>query len=204
MTRSLLPTLCAALAATSLVACKRSDRPREAEAPAPAPAAPAGQMPQIPPPQMPPPGQMPPTGAMGGDAAAQITALEQATKKNPTDHEAWVQLGNLYFDTHQPKQSIDAYSKALELQPNDPNVLTDQGVMYRELKSYDRAIANFEKASQVDPSHVQSLYNLGIVYAHDLRQPQKAAAAWQKVIAVAPSSPQATQARQALEQLGVK
>lgn len=203
MNRSLLPTLCAVVVAASIAGCKRSDRPPEAAPPQ------APQSGQMPPPGMPPPGavpQMPPPGQMAGgaDASAQIKALQQATAKNPKDREAWVQLGNLYFDSHQPKQSIDAYAKALELQPNDPNVLTDQGIMYRELKSYDRAVANFEKANQVDPSHVQSLYNLGVVYSQDLSQPQKASAAFQKVIAIAPSSPQAMQARQLLQQLGMK
>src|SRR5689334_15595828 len=109
MNRSLLSTLCAGLAAASLVACKRSDRPREPAPPlmAPPPAAPpAGQMPppqmpppQMPPPQMPPPGQMPPVGATG-DVSGQVAALQAATKKNPKDREAWVQLGNVYFDTH--------------------------------------------------------------------------------------------------------
>jgi hypothetical protein len=48
---------------------------------------------------------------------------------------------------------------------------------------------------------VQSLFNLGVVYAYDLNQPQKAAAAWEKVIQISPSSPQAMQARQAMENL---
>jgi len=73
--------------------------------------------------------------------------------------------------------------------------------MFREQKAFDKAVSNFEKANQVDPRHVQSLFNLGVVYAYDLNQPQKAAVAWEKVIQIAPSSPQAMQARQGIENL---
>jgi cytochrome c-type biogenesis protein CcmH/NrfG len=196
MNRLLSTTLCAAVAAAALAGCKRNERPREPAPPllSPPPGGPA----------MPPagaPGQMPSGMAPQGAPAGQIAALQQATQKNPKDHEAWVQLGNLYFDSHQHQQAIAAYGKALELQPNDPNVLTDQGVMYRELKSFDKAVSNFEKASKIDPTHAQSLFNLGVVYAYDLNQPQKATAAWEKVIQIAPSSPQAMNARQAIGNL---
>ncbi len=161
--------------------------------------APVAAMPAMPPGL--PPG-MPPPSAPGPEVQARISSLQSVVARDPKNHEAWVQLGNDFFDTHQYQKSVEAYGRALELKPNDPNVLTDQGVMYKELGQFDKAIANFENASKQDPTHVQSLYNLGVVYAHDLKQPKKAADAWNKVIQVAPGSPQATQARQALADLG--
>ncbi len=150
--------------------------------------------------QMPPGAQMPPPLAPGDNFQARISAMTAVVAQDPKNREAWVQLGNDYFDTRQPQKAIDAYAKALELVPNDANVLTDQGVMYRELHQYDRAVANFSKANQVDPRHVQSLYNLGVVYFNDLKQPKKAIDAWNKVIQTAPQSDQAAQARTALEE----
>lgn len=135
------------------------------------------------------------------DLEARVAMSERIAKENPKDAQAWVDLGNVYFDTHQAKKSVEAYQKALELRPDDPDVLTDQGVMYRELKEYDRAVANFEKANQLNPHHLQSLFNLGVVYSHDLHQDDKAVAAWTKIIEIDPSSAQAAQARTALKQL---
>ena len=155
------------------------------------------------PPGMPggmPPGAQVPAPAPGDNFQARISAMQAVVAQDPKNREAWVQLGNDYFDTRQPQKAIDAYSKALELNGNDANVLTDQGVMYRELHQYDRAVANFAKANQVDPRHVQSLYNLGVVYFNDLKQPKKAFEAWNKVIQTAPQSDQAAQARTALEE----
>jgi cytochrome c-type biogenesis protein CcmH/NrfG len=148
-------------------------------------------------------GGMPATPAGGGLQAQQrISASEAIVARDPKNVGAWVQLGNDYFDTHQTKKAIEAYGRALELQPNNPDVLTDQGVMYRESGMFDKAIANFQKANQVDPKHVQSLFNMGVVYASDLKDKDKAAKAWKKVIETAPGSPQATQAKEALDQLG--
>jgi cytochrome c-type biogenesis protein CcmH/NrfG len=131
---------------------------------------------------------------------ARITQMQQVVARDPKNVQAWIQLGNDYFDTRQPQKAIEAYGRALELRPNDPNVLTDQGVMYRDVGQFDRAVANFEKANQVDPKHIQSLYNLGVVYFNDLKQPKKAIEAWNKVIQSAPQSEQAAQARVGIEQ----
>ncbi len=144
---------------------------------------------------------MPPPPVAAGDAQQRILAAEQIVQQDPKNVRAWIQLGNDYFDTKQPRRAIDAYAKALELQPNNPDVLTDQGVMYRDVGAFDKAIANFRKASELDPKHVQSLYNLGVVYANDLKDRAKAAQAWHRVIEVAPGTPQAQQALQGLAEL---
>jgi len=159
----------------------------------------ASAMPGMPPlpPQMPP---APPPGG-GADALARIATLQSIVARDPKNVQAWVRLGNDFFDTHQPQKAVEAYGRALELQPNDPNVLTDQGVMYRDVGQYDKAIVNFQKANKVDPSHLQSLFNLGVVYAFDLKDRAKAEAAWNRILQIAPASEQAAQARQALAEL---
>jgi cytochrome c-type biogenesis protein CcmH/NrfG len=148
------------------------------------------------------PGAAAPMPAPGGmDAAQRIAALESVVARDPKNAGAWTQLGNDYFDTNQPQKAIDAYQRSLELSPNNPDVLTDQGVMYRAVNQFDRAAANFRKANELNPRHLQSLFNLGIVYAYDLKQPQKAVEAWNKIVATDPNSQQAIQARAQLEQL---
>lgn len=166
---------------------------------------PAGMGAMPPPQQMPgAPGQMPPPQApAGGDPThqARISALQSVVARDPKNLQAWVQLGNDYFDTRQPQKAVEAYGRALQLEPKNPDVLTDQGVMYRDLGQFDKAVENFQKANQIDPKHVQSLFNLGVVYQHDMNQPKKAEEAWRKVIEIAPQSAQGQQAQQALQQL---
>ena len=140
-----------------------------------------------------------PAGLPSPEVQARISRAEAAVLANPKDHAAWVSLGNDYFDTHQAQKSVDAYGKALALKPDDPDILTDQGVMYRELGQFEKALANFQRANKVQPQHVQSLFNVGVVYSSDLHKPDEAAKAWKKLIAQAPSSDQAAQAREFLK-----
>ncbi len=173
------------------------------EAPRPVVAAPAAPVMQAPSLGGGMPGAAP--GAMpalpNAEAQARITRLETMLLSDPKNHDAWVALGNDYFDTHQAQKAVNAYAKALALKPNDPNVLTDQGVMYRQLGQFDKALGCFQQANKVEPTHVQSLFNMGVVYSADLHKPDEAAKAWNKVLAVAPTSDQAAQARQMLGQL---
>jgi len=172
-----------------------------AAAPSPSTAAPVALAPSLSG-AMPAGGGLPPGPVLpSAEVQARISQSEAAVLADPKNHDAWISLGNDYFDLHQAQKSVDAYARALALQPNDPNVLTDQGVMLRELRKYDQALANFQKASKLDPSHIQSLFNLGIVYNTDLNKPEEAAKVWNRVIAVAPASEQAGQARQMLSQL---
>lgn len=153
-------------------------------------------------------GAAPPAVPMGSgspaDYSMRIAEAEKIVAQDPKNYMVWVQLGNDYFDTEQPQKAVNAYAKALELEPNHqntPNVLTDQGVMYRKMGLFDKAIANFEKASQLDPRHAQSLFNLGVVYANDLKQNDKAIAAWQKYLAIDGMSPQGQQVKAMVEEL---
>lgn len=147
-----------------------------------------------------PVGGMPMGGGAPADYQQRIAEVEKIVAKEPGNIQAWVQLGNDYFDTDQPQKAINAYGKALELDPNNPNVLTDQGVMFRKVGWFDRAIANFEKAQKLDPKHLQSLYNLGVVYAQDLKQPAKAAEIWDRYLKMDSTSPTAQQIKGMLEQ----
>ena len=149
-----------------------------------------------------PPGAAPHQGSPAAFETQQRIAIgEQLVQRDPKNRPAWVQLGNDYFDTHQPQKSIDAYANALALEPNNPDVLTDQGVMYRELGASDKALANFLKANQIAPRHFQSLFNAGVVYAYDLKDSKKAVETWNKIIAADPSGPFATQSRAAIQAL---
>jgi tetratricopeptide (TPR) repeat protein len=128
-----------------------------------------------------------------------INELKTMVAADPKNRNAWVALGNEYFDADQPMEAVEAYQKALELNDKDANVLTDQGVMFRRLGWFDRAIANFSKANQADPTHATSLYNLGITYRYDLNDFAKAQEAWIKFLVVSPNGPGSDRVRQELE-----
>jgi len=117
-----------------------------------------------------------------------VSALETNVAANPQDAEAWVRLGDGYFDNNDPANAIRAYKKSLELKPGNANVLTDMGVMYRSQGNAQEALRCFEQAIAADPKHRQSRYNKGIVLMHDLQNPEAAVQAWEELVSIYPDA----------------
>jgi len=111
---------------------------------------------------------------------------ESETRKNPRNHNAWTQLGNLYYDVNQYDKAVDAYLKSIELKPDNPDVLTDLGVMYRRSGRPGKAVEAFDRAIKSDPVHEAALVNKGIVQLHDLNDVNGAARTWEQVLAINP------------------
>jgi cytochrome c-type biogenesis protein CcmH/NrfG len=120
------------------------------------------------------------------DRAVKILELEQKTSQSPDDVAAWVQLGNLYFDSNNYTKAILAYNKSLELNPGNANVMTDLGVMYRRNGQPPEAIKAFDKAIKIDPKHETARFNKGIVLMHDLNDLAGAILAWEELVKVNP------------------
>jgi cytochrome c-type biogenesis protein CcmH/NrfG len=132
---------------------------------------------------------------------SRATALRATAEQNPRDAAARVQLGNMYFDAGRFPEAVRWYEQALQIEPRDANVSTDLGIAYYYTNQPDRALAQFDHSLQVDPKHSKTLLNVGVVRAFGKQDLEGAAKAWQRVIEVAPDSPEARAARQALDGL---
>lgn len=154
-------------------------------------------------PQAAPPSASPsaPPGPSPGEVASKIQTLKEIVKKDPKNLPAWVEMGNLYFDSSQPNEAIEAYSQYLALKPDNPDVRTDMGVMYRALGNFDRAIEEFRKAAQSDPKHINSRYNIGIVLLHDKQDIKGAVKAWEDYLKVDPNSERAVRVRGQIDKM---
>lgn len=115
-----------------------------------------------------------------------ISELERQVVTDPKNRQAFVDLGHVYFDTHQHQNAIQAYEHALALDDNDADVLTDLGVMYRVVKEFDKAVACFDKARRIQPDHRISLYNKGVVLYFDLHRHEEGIKAWEELLALDP------------------
>jgi len=150
----------------------------------------------------PPPGPMgAPPGPSPAEVQAKTQALKDIVKKDPKNLSAWVELGNLYFDSDQPKEAIEAYSQYLAVKPDNADVRTDLGIMYRKLGDFDRALAEFRKAAQTDPKHVNSRYNIGLVLLHDKQDIKGAISAWEEYLKVDPKSERAQRIRAQIDKM---
>lgn len=117
-----------------------------------------------------------------------ISELEIATAAKSGDKDLWVELANLYFDTHQAVKSIAAYEKAIALGAASPDVWTDLGIMQREAKQQQKALASFDAALKLNPRHENAWYNKGVVLLHDTGDKVGAAAAWGQLLAINPGA----------------
>lgn len=128
-------------------------------------------------------------------------ALRSIADKDPKNVGARVQLGNLYFDAERYDQAIKWYADALKLNPRDPDVSTDLGISYYYSNQPDRALAQFEESLKIDPKHTKTMLNMGIVRAFGKQDLQGAMAIWQKLLELAPASPEGEAAKRALDSL---
>ena len=152
-----------------------------------------------------PPASTAPASASGsGQTApafdeARAAQLKTAADRSPADAEVRVQLGNLYFDAERYDEATRWYEQALTVDPKNVNASTDLGIAYYYSNQPDRALAQFDRSLQLDPKHSKTLLNIGIVRAFGKQDIEGAEKAWQRVLELAPNTPEAEVAKKGLD-----
>jgi cytochrome c-type biogenesis protein CcmH/NrfG len=156
---------------------------------------------------VPPPAAAPAQAASQGSQASPVfdesraAALKVTADRNPSDVETRVQLGNLYFDAERYDDATRWYEAALKVDPKNVNASTDLGIAYYYSNQPDKALAQFAESLAIDPRHSKTLLNVGIVRAFGKQDLDGAEKAWQRVLDVAPDSPEAALAKKGIEGL---
>jgi tetratricopeptide (TPR) repeat protein len=132
---------------------------------------------------------------------ARAAELERQAAGRPDDAAVRAELGNLYFDGGQYDQAARWYEASLALDATNVNVSTDLAVAYYYTQQADRALAQLDHSLKLDPVHLKSLLNQGIIRAFGKQDLAGAAASWQRVVAIAPSSEEGRRAQQGLDGL---
>ena len=130
-----------------------------------------------------------------------VARLKAVAEKSPGSAAPRVELANLYFDHERFAEAARLYEEALKLEPRSVSVSTDLGIAYYYMNRHDAALAQFDRSLTIEPGHTKTLLNIGIVRAFGKQDLDGAAKAWERVIELAPSSPEAGTARQALASL---
>jgi len=147
------------------------------------------------------------TQAGGGNTQRQAPALDEAKvqslttilQSDPKNASAALQLANTYFDAERWNDAITWYERTVKLEPSNVDANTDLGVAYYYVNRTDEALGTFERSLKLDPRHTKTLLNKGIVLAFGKEDLQAASAEWEKVVELAPESPEGQAARRALE-----
>ena len=124
--------------------------------------------------------------------------VERRAKAEPRNALVRVELADVYYDARRFDLAIPWYEAALTIDPKNVNASTDLAICYYYTNNIDRALTQIDRSLAVDPRHVKSLLNQGIIRfgKEDLKG---AAVEWQKVVDIAPGSPEGEAARRALE-----
>ena len=144
-------------------------------------------------------GGQPPEAALD---ETHVAALEAAAAAAPDDVVSRLALGDLYFGARRFEQAILWYEAALELDSHDGDAGTNLGVSYYYAGQTERAVAQFEQSLEINPSNQRALLSLGIVRAFGLQDIEGATALWERVIEIAPDSPEGRAARDSLDRMG--
>ena len=153
--------------------------------------------------------QQPAAAMPAGSPAPAAPALDEAEAarhrelagRRPSDAAPRIALGNLYFDAERYDEAVECYRQALDLDPDNDDVSTDLGVSYYYLNQPDRALAQFRQSLAINPTHTKTMLNEGIVLAFGKQDLDGAARAWQRVVELAPQSPEGQAARRALDSM---
>lgn len=127
----------------------------------------------------------------------------ESAKQDPTNIQARITLGNIYYDRGKFEEAAKWYEEALALDPKNTDVLVDLGVCYRE-KNPQKSIELFDTALKVDPKKQQALFNKVIVYLFDLKDVQKAKESLQKLEENYPDLPMIPQLKEELKKVQEK
>jgi cytochrome c-type biogenesis protein CcmH/NrfG len=130
---------------------------------------------------------------------AKVQGLMTIIKSDPKNAGAQVQLANTYFDAQRYDDAIKWYEEGLKLDPKNVDASTDLGVSYFYSNRTDEALRQFDYSLKINPTHTKTLLNQGIVLAFGKRDMKGATAAWEKVVQLAPNSPEAQAAKQGLQ-----
>jgi cytochrome c-type biogenesis protein CcmH/NrfG len=160
---------------------------------------------------------------------ADIPAARQIAQQNPNDPRAWIDYGNMLYNSAEivrenapdstlyqqrlPRwlEATQAYSRALALDPGNASVRGDLGVSacFYGIGMSDQAIvrtgtSEARRAAQAAPDDARVLLNLGhCLVSSQPPQAEEAITQWKRAAEVAPpGSPLAIQAQQLIAQYG--
>ena len=146
---------------------------------------------------------------------ASIPPARQATQQNPTSAQAWIDLGNVLYDSAQVVresapdsliyqqrlgrwlEATSAYSQALALTPDNAGVRADMGASscFYGAGTGDQSFVRdgteqVRRAAQAAPNDERVLLSLGqCLISTQPPQTAEAIASWQQIIKLTPSSP---------------
>lgn len=89
-----------------------------------------------------------------------IASYQKAITLNPSDYNAYLELGGVYYQSKQYDKAIENFQKVVELKPNSANGYFNLGVAYKQVGAKDSARKALEKALELLPKNDPTRYKV--------------------------------------------
>ena len=122
-------------------------------------------------------------------------AYLEAVKADPVWFEARFKLGQASYYTGETSLALQSFENALSIDPNDGPARFNFAMSLVQGNYYADAVQELETFLQFDPNSVQGHLEAGNIYAEKLRDIEKAAIHYKRVIGLNPDHPQAVNMR---------
>ncbi len=176
----------------------------------------------------PPRAQPTPTPALTDQFEPLIAQAKQTAEQNPTSAQAWIDYGNILYDSvqvvreQQPNsplytarlprwlEATQAYTRALQLQPDNATVRGDlatsaclYGAGTGDITYVRQGLREARRAASQAPQDPRVLLSLGnCLISEQPPRTDEALETWRKIVEVAPNTPFASQAQVYITQYG--
>ena len=130
--------------------------------------------------------RMPSMEEMKQIADKQIAPLKEKLKTDPNNTTVLMQVGAIYYTTHQFKEASAYYGKAVEVDPKNVAFRTKLATGLYNSGDVDGAIAQLNKALSYDPKDANALFDLGTIRLQGKQDGKGAVAAWQRLLKTNP------------------
>ena len=85
--------------------------------------------------------------------------LAFSLKANPSNYDAWVEVGSLFHAQQKYEDAAIMFTGALKVFPKDDNLWNWRGCVYYAQKDYQRAILDYGAAIEINPNNAQYFSN---------------------------------------------
>ena len=124
----------------------------------------------------------------GGKHQEASQAFQKAVQVDPVSEDAYLHLGNSYYELGSYEAAADAFRHVLKINPANGTAQFYLGLSLIQQKKYDESIPHFEKAGRLDSDFRQlSLFYIGKAHS-EFGNLQAASEAWQQAIEVDPKT----------------
>lgn len=125
------------------------------------------------------------------DKQKAINHYKLPTQSDPKDVEAWITLGNFYYQNFNTKydEAIVSYDSALALDSSKYELYQYIGNCYFYKGDQDSAIKSYQKVIELQPNNSLHYLSIGDFYSNQLRNYKKALLHYEKAVELNPDDP---------------